>query len=155
MNASLDVFGDALATMGERLADTAVRHAKEEENAFNQARTLLSLAQSLGMGKEAHEALYGPGEREPARKVLWCRRQKRLFNQAMELEVPILTDVSQKALMAAVYQRRELGRTEQQRQEDALRMFQRTAKGALTANVEGSTIARTLLSQAGRVYKTN
>lgn len=155
MNKALSIFGDALTAMGTDIAERAAAQSREEDEAFERARTLLSLAQSLGVGKEAHVALFEPGEKIVARKTLWYRRHKRLFGLAMELEVPIRSNITQKELAEEISDKRDSLKSVQQRQEDALRMFQRTAKGALTANVDGGTMARTLLTQAGKDYKTH
>lgn len=154
-NKALSIFGDALTAMGTDIAERAAAQAREEDESFDRAKTVLSLAQSLGVGKEAHTALFEPGEKLVARKTLWYRRHKRMFAQALALDIPIHTSATYKTLAEEVFERREGMKTTEQRQEDALRMFQRTAKGALTAQVDGGTMARTLLTQAGKTYNNH
>lgn len=155
MDSKLSIFGDALYAMGKDLAERAAAQAREEEECFTKAKTLLSLAQSLGVGKEAHDALFDPGEKMTARKTLWYRRQKRLFGMALDLDIALARNASQKSLAETVYRKRDELKSMEQKQEDALRMFQRTAKGALSAKIDGGTMARTLLKQAGKTFIDN
>lgn len=126
----MEVFGEALTTLGLDIATQAAQQDADAQSNWDKLKMMLKLAQTLGLEKEAFDALYDAGQKVPQRKALWYRRQKRLIKLAMELDVDIST-LSMKDAEAAVLEAREARRSPEDRQADALRMVERTMKGAV------------------------
>jgi hypothetical protein len=81
-----------------------------------------------------------------ARKALWYRRIKSTLQKMTSLGIPLTKDMTLKDAMERVDVERREARTPEEREADALRMFQRTTKGALNASVDKTKLSRVLRS---------
>lgn len=153
----MDVFGDALATLGQDIAEIAAQQDAEANASWEKTKTMFNLAKTLGLENEAFEAMYAPGERVVQKKAIWYRRQKRILKQALELGVEITADMTQKDAAEAVEAAREAAKTQQQREADALQMLKRSMKGAVKASGDVSKIkeAVSMRTSPGRSRKVH
>lgn len=126
----MEMFGDALATLGHDIAMKAAEQESQAQESWDKIKTMFSLAKALGAEGEAFDALYGAGERVVQKKAIWYRRQKQIVKMAMEYGVDIST-MTQREAAEAVEAAREAAKTPQQKAADALRMVERSVKGAV------------------------
>lgn len=142
----MDVFGDALATLGAEIAHAAVVQDAEAAANWEKLKTMMKLAQTLGLQDEAFEALFSPGEKMVQKKAIWYRRQKQLIKAAMELGVD-LTGMTQAQAKDATDAAREKAKTPQQKEADAMRMLERSMKGAMRSTRNGKSKATKVMER--------
>lgn len=131
-----NVFNDALSNLGSEIVTLAAQQEEAMAQAWHKVRTMFSLAQSVGAEQEAFTLLFEAGDKVLVRKALWYRRMKRTLKACMDLGIDIRPDMDFAGAMQAVSEAQRAGRTPAQVEADAMRMFERTAKGAM--NVVGS-----------------
>src|SRR5688500_16396826 len=134
MARKMDVFGDALATLGHDIAAMAAQQDAEAAASWEKIKTMFRLAQTMGLGPEAYDAIYAPGEKVIQKKAIWYRRQKNILRQALALGVEIEAEMTQKEAAEAVEQAREAQKSPEQKAQDALKMLKRSVKGAVKAS---------------------
>lgn len=128
-----ELFSQALASLGHDIAMQAAQQNEEAQANWSKLTMMLKLAQNLELGQEAFEALYSPGDKIQQKKAIWYRRQKKLIKEALEYGID-LTDKSMKEAEDLVLEAREAAKTDTQREADAMRMLERSMKGAVNAS---------------------
>ena len=149
----MELFSDALASLGHDIAAQAVQQNEEAQANWSKLTTMLKLAQTMGMGQEAFEALYSAGDRLQQRKALWYRRQKRIIKEALEYGID-LTDRTMKEAEDLVLEARESAKTDTQREADAMRMLERSMKGAVNASQNKDKVLDVVLGRQPRKRAT-
>lgn len=149
----MELFSDALASLGHDIAAQAVQQNEEAQANWSKLTTMLKLAQSMGMGQEAFEALYSAGDRLQQRKAIWYRRQKRVIKDALEYGID-LTDRTMKEAEDLVLEAREAAKTDTQREADAMRMLERSMKGAVNASQNKDKVLDLVLGRPSRKRAT-
>ncbi len=145
----MEVFGEALATLGQEIATTAVAQDVEAAESWEKLKTMIKLAQALGLESEAFDALYSPGEKIVHKKAIWYRRQKRVLKAALALGVDV-TGMTLEQAMEATNAARDATKTPAQRESDALQMLTRTVKGAMKATKDKRKVVAELVTVTGK-----
>lgn len=144
-----ELFNEAMANLGYDIAAQAAQQDEEAQASWAKLVTMLTLAQQLDMGQEAFEALYGAGDKVQQKKAIWYRRQKRIIKDALEYGID-LTDRTMKEAEDLVLEARESAKTDTQREADAMRMLERSMKGAVNASQNKDKVLDIVLGRQPR-----
>lgn len=133
-------FNQMMATFGQGIAEMAIQQEHEANEAWNQIKTQITLARRLGREAEVIETIFAEGAKKPQRKPLWYRKAKRVVKLALEQNVDF-TRLSLRDTERKLSDLRRSQRSRKDREADALRMVQRTMKGALERAGEKRVLA--------------
>lgn len=148
-----ELFSQALASLGHDIAMQAAQQNEEAQANWSKLTMMLKLAQNLELGQEAFEALYSPGDKIQQKKAIWYRRQKKLIKEALEYGID-LTDKSMKEAEDLVLEAKEAAKTDTQREADAMRMLERSMKGAVNASQNKDKVLDVVLGRQPRKRTT-
>ncbi len=140
---------DQLNALGVTMAQAAVQQTQASGNYWDQCRTQFVTAQEHGRGKEAIQAIFGPGEKVQGRKAAWYRTYKSILTSAVDRGIQVTNDMGMTALQGAIKAAKQAEvdsdpKKHAEKEANMLEMFTRLAKGCLGLGITKQRLAQAL-----------